>query len=113
MLLRAFEMPSRCLLDNSTTFFLCAMKGCEEGIGDQDRNKIHVKEVPLYCNYIIKIMKDNKNTNRIKVVLAEKKLQNQWLAEKLGRDQATISKWCANACQPPLGSVDTDCTMFS
>lgn len=46
-----------------------------------------------------------KNFNRIKVVLAEKNLQNKWLAEKLGRDQATISKWCTNACQPPLEAL--------
>ena len=35
-----------------------------------------------------------KNLNRIKVMLAEKGKTNKWLAEKLGRDQATISKWC-------------------
>lgn len=46
-----------------------------------------------------------KNYNRIKVVLAEKNLQNKWLAEKLGRDQATISKWSTNACQPPLEAL--------
>ncbi len=43
-----------------------------------------------------------KNLNRIKVMLAEKGKTNKWLAEKLGRDQATISKWCTNACHPPL-----------
>ena len=31
-----------------------------------------------------------KNLNRIKVMLAEKGKTNKWLAEKLGRDQATI-----------------------
>lgn len=40
-----------------------------------------------------------KNLNRIKVMLAEKEKTNKWLAEKLGRDQATISKWCTNACK--------------
>ena len=47
----------------------------------------------------------DKNFNRIKVVLAEKNLQNKWLAERIGRDQATISKWCTNACQPPLETL--------
>ena len=47
----------------------------------------------------------DKNFNRIKVVLAEKNLQNKWLAEHIGRDQATISKWCTNACQPPLETL--------
>lgn len=40
--------------------------------------------------------------NRIKVVLAEKKRTNKWLAEELGKDQATVSKWCTNTCQPSM-----------
>ena len=44
----------------------------------------------------------DKDINRIKVVLAEKKRTNKWLAEQLGKDPATVSKWCTNACQPPL-----------
>lgn len=43
-----------------------------------------------------------KNLNRIKAVLADKQKTNRWLAEQLGRDQATVSKWCTNACQPPM-----------
>ena len=35
-----------------------------------------------------------KDLNRLKVVLAEKKKTNKWLAEQLGKDPATISKWC-------------------
>ena len=45
---------------------------------------------------------ENKNLNRIKVVLAEKNLQNKWLAEQIGRDQATVSKWVTNTTQPSL-----------
>ena len=30
--------------------------------------------------------------NRIRIVLAERDLNNKWLADKLGKDQATISK---------------------
>lgn len=40
--------------------------------------------------------------NRIKVVLAERELNNKWLADKLGKDQATISKWITNTTQPSL-----------
>lgn len=40
--------------------------------------------------------------NRIKAVLADKKKTNKWLAEQLGKDPATISKWCTNVCQPPM-----------
>ena len=46
-----------------------------------------------------------KNLNRIKVMLAEKGKTNIWLAEKLGRDQATISKWCTNNAQPTLENL--------
>jgi len=35
---------------------------------------------------------ENKNLNRLRVVLAEKNLQNKWLSEKLGVGQATVSK---------------------
>lgn len=40
--------------------------------------------------------------NRIKVVLVEKKKTNKWLAATLGKDPATVSKWCTNASQPAL-----------
>ena len=46
--------------------------------------------------------KAKKNLNRIKVILAEKNLQNKWFAEKIGRDQATVSKWATNSTQPSL-----------
>ncbi|MDD3063209.1 MAG: helix-turn-helix transcriptional regulator [Massilibacteroides sp.] len=43
--------------------------------------------------------------NRIKVVLAEKNKSNKWLAEKLGRDYSTVSKWCTNNSQPNLETL--------
>ena len=43
-----------------------------------------------------------KDINRLKVILAEKKRTNKWLAEQLGKDQAMISKWCTNTTQPSL-----------
>ena len=43
--------------------------------------------------------------NRIKVVLAEKKRTNKWLAEQLGKDPATVSKWCTNSAQPGLETL--------
>lgn len=48
---------------------------------------------------------NDKNFNRIKVILAEKNLPNKYLAEKLGRGQATISKWVTNSAQPPLETL--------
>lgn len=44
----------------------------------------------------------NKKINRIKVMLAEKGRTNKWLAVQVGKDPATISKWCTNAAQPSL-----------
>lgn len=43
--------------------------------------------------------------NRIKVVLADKKKTNKWLAEQLGKDPATVSKWCTNTTQPGLETL--------
>ena len=47
-------------------------------------------------------MEEKRDINRLKLVLAEKKRTNKWLAEQLGKDQATVSKWCTNASQPSL-----------
>lgn len=44
----------------------------------------------------------NKKINRIKVMLVEKGRTNKWLAVQVGKDPATISKWCTNAAQPSL-----------
>ena len=48
---------------------------------------------------------ENKDLNRLKVVLAEKKRTNKWLAEQLGKDPATVSKWCTNSAQPNLENL--------
>lgn len=47
----------------------------------------------------------NRDINRLKVILADKKKTNKWLAEQLGKDQTTISKWCTNSSQPDLASL--------
>ena len=43
--------------------------------------------------------------NRLKEVLVEQKKTAKWLAEKVGRDPATVSKWCTNASQPTLETM--------
>ena len=40
--------------------------------------------------------------NRLKVVLVEKNKTSKWLAETLGKDPATVSKWCTNTSQPSI-----------
>lgn len=47
----------------------------------------------------------NKELNRLKVVLAEKKKTGKWLAEQLGKDQTTVSKWCTNSSQPDIENL--------
>lgn len=46
-------------------------------------------------------MPANKDLNRLKVVLVEKK-SSLWLSRQLGCAPTTVSKWCTNACQPPM-----------
>ena len=48
---------------------------------------------------------DNKPLNRIKVMLAERMVTNKELAEMLGKDPATISKWVTNTTQPTLENL--------
>ena len=43
--------------------------------------------------------------NRIKVMLAEKGKTNKWLSEQVGKDPATVSKWCTNSSQPDLSTL--------
>ena len=43
--------------------------------------------------------------NRIKVVLVENKRTNKWLADQMGKDPTTISKWCTNTAQPSLETL--------
>lgn len=40
--------------------------------------------------------------NRIKAVLAEQSRTNKWLAENLGKNETTVSRWCTNESQPAL-----------
>ena len=49
---------------------------------------------------------NSKDLNRIKVVLVEKKKTAKWLAEQVGKDPATVSKWCTNSSQPSLETLD-------
>ena len=62
-------------------------------------------EVTKDINRIKVQMEVTKDINRIKVVLVEKKRTNKWLAEQLGKDPATVSKWCTNTSQPGLETL--------
>ncbi len=44
--------------------------------------------------------------NRLKVILVEKKRTSKWLAEELGKNPSTVSKWCTNISQPDLQTLN-------
>ncbi len=46
-----------------------------------------------------------KAINRIKIVLVEQSRTNKWLAEKLGKNATTVSRWCTNDMQPSLETL--------
>ena len=43
--------------------------------------------------------------NRIKTALVDNGKTNKWLAEQLGKDPVTVSKWCTNSSQPDLSTL--------
>jgi len=47
----------------------------------------------------------SKELNRIRIVLAELNKKNKWLADKLGKNQATVSQWCNNIRQPSIETL--------
>ena len=50
-------------------------------------------------------MENPKNLNRLNAVLADAGQTNKWLAEQLGKDPVTVSKWCTNTTQPDLQTL--------
>ena len=40
--------------------------------------------------------------NRLKEILNERSLTNSWLAQQLGVNPLTVSKWCTNSSQPDV-----------
>lgn len=51
------------------------------------------------------IFKRMEQINRLKVVLVEQKRTGKWLAETLGKNEATVSRWCTNESQPSLETL--------
>lgn len=48
---------------------------------------------------------NKKAQNRIKAVLAEQGKTNNWLAEALGKNRTTVSRWCTNQMQPTIETL--------
>ncbi len=64
-----------------------------------------IKIIIFAFDSIFKTMNIDQDINRIKLVLVEKKRTNKWLAQELGKDPATVSKWCTNTTQPDLQTL--------
>ncbi len=62
------------------------------------------KIVNIFALNLNKITMDD--LNRLKVVLVEQKKTGKWLAEQLGVSTTTTSRWCSNASQPDLQTLD-------
>ena len=58
---------------------------------------IYLRQMLIYMN--------KKPINRIKAVLAEKGKTNKWLAEKLNKNETTVSRWCTNEVQPSMDTL--------
>lgn len=71
------------------------------------KNVCFSKKKPYFCilNNIKTRNMEKQPLNRIKVMLAERMLTNKQLAEMLGKDPATISKWVTNTSQPTLENL--------
>ncbi|MCB9448706.1 MAG: helix-turn-helix transcriptional regulator [Flavobacteriales bacterium] len=48
---------------------------------------------------------DKKIHNRIKAVIAEQGKTNLWLADKIGKNKTTVSRWCRNEMQPTIETL--------
>ena len=60
---------------------------------------IPLHQISINCGVMTKL-------NRIKVVLVEKGKTGKWLADELGKTPSTVSKWCQNAIQPDIKTLN-------
>ena len=65
------------------------------------------REKQLKINHYLCTLKDAEmeDINRIKLALVEKKRTARWLAQQIGVNPSTVSKWCINSSQPDLGNL--------
>ena len=48
---------------------------------------------------------ESQKINRIKIALVENGKTGKWLAEQVGKNEATVSRWCSNKMQPSLDTL--------
>lgn len=54
-----------------------------------------------------------KPLNRLKAVLSEKDKTGKWLAKQIGKNEATVSRWCTNDMQPSLETFAKIATLLN
>ncbi len=48
---------------------------------------------------------ESQKINRIKIALVENGKTGKWLAEQVGKNESTVSRWCSNKMQPSLDTL--------
>lgn len=48
---------------------------------------------------------ESQKINRIKIALVENGKTGKWLAGQVGKNEATVSRWCSNKMQPSLDTL--------
>lgn len=48
---------------------------------------------------------ESQKINRIKIALVENGKTGKWLAEQVGKNEASVSRWCSNKMQPSLDTL--------
>ena len=64
-----------------------------------------IKEIIIFVIHFKRLNMEDKDLNRLKLVLVEKKRTAVWLASELGVSPVTVSKWCSQKTQPDLKTL--------
>ena len=56
---------------------------------------------------------ESQKINRLKVVLVGNGKTGKWLAEQVGKNEATVSRWCSNKMQPSLDMLVKIATLLN
>ena len=68
-------------------------------------NKYYINRKSSIYLHFMQIYMSNNAINRLKAVLAEQGKTNKWLAERLSKNETTISRWCTNEVQPSMANL--------
>ena len=65
-----------------------------------------IKEIIIFVIHFKRLNMEDKDLNRLKLVLVEKKRTGIWLASELCVSPVTVSKWCSQKTQPTLQTLN-------